>query len=89
MSLLDLVRPNTDKETQAKQILKILRTNGKITNYEMWNMHIQRGSERIRELKADGYRIVSHHVKGPLWEYVFKGHEDDDEPRFKEFDHGD
>lgn len=77
----------TTRESHAKRILKVLKAKGRITNVEMYNMYIHRGSERIRELKADGYRIVSHHVKGPLWEYVFKGHEDD-EPLHKEWDTG-
>jgi hypothetical protein len=65
------------KESQAKKVLRVLKIKGRITNVELVQMHILRGSERIRELKADGYRIVTNHIKGGLWEYVFKGHEDD------------
>lgn len=74
-------------ESQAKRILKFLKLKGRITNVEMVRMRILRGSERIRELKKDGYIIVSHHLTGGLWEYVYKGHEDD-EPKFKEWDTG-
>lgn len=77
------------RESQARRILKFLKLKGRITNVEMVRMRILRGSERIRELKADGYIIVTNHVKGGIWEYVYKGHEDDDdEPPHKEFDSG-
>jgi hypothetical protein len=68
----------TTKESQAQKILKVLKDKGRITNVEIIKMYILRGSERIRELKKDGYRIVTHHVKGGIWEYVYMGHEDDD-----------
>lgn len=74
-------------ESQTKRILKFLKLKGRITNVEMVRMRILRGSERIRELKKDGYIIVSHHINGGLWEYVFKGHEDD-ELKCKEWDTG-
>lgn len=77
------------KDSQAKRILRTLKAKGRITNVEIIDMHILRGSERIRELKGDGYRIVTNHIKGGIWEYVYRGHEDDDEPRVKEFDSGD
>lgn len=64
--------------SQTGQILKHLKEHGSMTNTDMWNRRIQRGSERIRELKKEGYIIVSNHVKGPLWEYVYKGHIDDE-----------
>jgi len=64
--------------SQTAQILKYLKEHGSITNADMWNRKIQRGSERIRELKAEGHIIVSNHVKGPLWEYIYKGHEEDE-----------
>ena len=64
--------------SQTGQILKHLKEKGSMTNTDMWNRRIQRGSERIRELKKEGYIIVSNHVKGPLWEYVYKGHIDDE-----------
>lgn len=88
MNLLHSELKSTDKITQTKRILKVLKTKGRVTNVELVTMRILRGSERIRELKGDGYRIVSHHVMGGVWEYVYKGHEDDDEPRVKEFDCG-
>lgn len=83
MNALDLFKPrHTDKESQAKQILKVLKSRGKITNVDMFGMYIMRGSERIRELKKDGYRIVSYHVGGTLWEYRYTGHEDDEPKLF-------
>lgn len=75
---LDLSFPGATKESQAKQILKVLKIKGRISNVEIINMRILRGSERIRELKKDGYRIVSNRVKGGIWEYIYRGHEDDE-----------
>ena len=66
-----------EKMTQAGIILKHLKEHGSMTNADMWNRRIQRGSERIRELKSEGHIIITNHVKGPLWEYVYKGHPDD------------
>lgn len=66
------------KLSQTGEILKYLKEHGSMTNTDMWNRRIQRGSERIRELKREGYIIVTNHVKGPLWEYIYKGHEDDE-----------
>lgn len=63
--------------SQTGRILKHLQKHRQISNVQMWNMHIQRGSERIRELKSEGYIIVSEHIKGALWVYRFGGHKDD------------
>ena len=65
------------KMSQTAQILKYLKQHGSMTNTDMWNRRIQRGSERIRELKREGHIIITNHVKGALWEYIYKGHEDD------------
>lgn len=65
------------KISQTAQILKYLKEHGSMTNADMWNRRIQRGSERIRELKKEGHIIVTNHVKGSLWEYVYMGHPDD------------
>lgn len=70
------------KLSQTGQILKHLKENGSMTNTDMWNRRIQRGSERIRELKREGYIIISNHVKGPLWEYIYMGHEDEVKKRW-------
>lgn len=71
------------KLSQTGQILKYLKEHGSMTNADMWNRRIQRGSERIRELKKEGYIIVTNHVNGPTWEYIYKGHEDDQEKKKK------
>lgn len=63
--------------SQTGRILKHMQKHGQIRNSDMWNMHIQRGSERIRELKAEGYKITSEHVEGALWVYRYHGHQDD------------
>mgnify|MGYP003511850019 CR=1 FL=1 len=68
-----------DKLTQTAKILKRLKENGKITNADLWNMRIQRGSERIRELKSEGHIIKSVQNNKTLWTYVYMGHEDEEE----------
>lgn len=86
MSLLDHFRPRqADKETQTKKILGLLKTKKTVTNYEL-NQICFRYAARIHDLRSEGYRIVSNHVGGSLWTFVYKGHEDDS---VKEFDHGD
>ena len=67
--------------SQTGQILKYLKENGSMTNVDMWNRRIHRGSERIRELKKEGHVIVTSHVGGSLWQYVYMGHEDDKEKK--------
>jgi hypothetical protein len=66
----------SEKLSQTGRILKHLKEHGKISNAEMWNMHIQRGSERIRELKREGHVIRTIHVKGPVWVYMYDGEAD-------------
>ena len=68
-----------DKLTQTAKILKLLKENGKITNADLWNMRIQRGSERVRELKREGYIIKSVQNSKTLWTYVYMGHEDEED----------
>ena len=68
----------SDKLSQTARILKLLKANGQISNIDMWNMRIQRGSERIRELKSEGHLISSVHDKGPRWVYYYRGHVDDE-----------
>lgn len=67
-----------EKITQTGVILKHLKKHGSMTNADMWSRRIQRGSERIRELKREGHIIVTTHVKGSLWEYVYMGHVDEE-----------
>ena len=65
--------------SQIARVLKLLQQNGHVTNVELIHMRILRGSERVRELREEGHRIVSHRVKGGLWEYVYMGKRDDEE----------
>lgn len=78
MSVMEIVKALVDPRpvTQTARILKILEQRGRISNYELWNMHIQRGSERIRELKSEGHQIVGVRDKGSLYWYVYKGHDE-------------
>lgn len=68
--------PLNDKEAQAKKILALLKSRGTVTNYEL-NKIAFRYSARIMDLRKEGYRIVSNKVKGSLWEFTYRGHEDD------------
>lgn len=73
-----------ENDTKTKKILALLKEKRTVTNFEL-NQICYRYAARIFELKADGYRIVSNHITGPLWHYVYKGHEDDG---VREFDTG-
>lgn len=64
-----------DPSSQCARILRHLKKHGKMTNIEMWNMRIQRGSERIRNLKSEGYLINSIKLDRTTWVYVYCGHE--------------
>ena len=78
MKIFKLFKPTPDTHmSQTGRILKHLKEHGHITNVEMWNMNIQRGSERIRELKKEGYLITSTQYSKTVWAYVYKGHIDD------------
>jgi hypothetical protein len=70
--------PLNDKEAQTKRILRLLKTKHTVTNYEL-NKIAFRYSARIRNLREQGYIIVSNHVGGSLWTFTFKGHEDDEQ----------
>ncbi|MBJ8343974.1 helix-turn-helix domain-containing protein [Antrihabitans sp. YC2-6] len=72
-TLNEAVEQQLEPTTQTGRILKILQKDGEITNAQMWRMKIQRGSERIRELKAEGHVIRSIHLKGPYWIYMYDG----------------
>ena len=75
------------RESQARRILKFLKLKGEVTNVELNRMGIFRYAARIKELRDDGYIIVSVRVKDGLWKFVYKGHEDD-EPAHVEYDTG-
>lgn len=77
MGIFSLNIFNVPGMTQSNRILRHLKRYGYISNVDMWNHRIQRGSERIRELKEDGYDITSEHVKGSLWIYHYHGHKHD------------
>lgn len=66
-----------DKDAQIKKILRLLKTKGTVTNYEL-NKIAFRYSARIKNLRDEGHRIVSNHVGGSLWTFTYKGHEDDE-----------
>lgn len=67
-----------DPSSQCARILAVLKKHRRITNVQMINMNILRGSERIRELKSEGYIITSERLHGGQWEYRYGGHRDDE-----------
>lgn len=63
--------------TQTARILKHLKAKGKVSNFELRKI-AWRYPARILDLKHEGHRIRSVHDKGPLWFYIYEGHEDDE-----------
>ncbi|NIL77162.1 helix-turn-helix domain-containing protein [Rhodococcus sp. B10] len=78
MSATGQVRTH-DPASQCARILRVLKKHRRITNVQMINMSVLRGSQRIRELKDEGHVIVSQRVHGGVWEYKYGGHRDDTE----------
>lgn len=73
------VQKKHDPASQCARILRVLKKHRRITNVQMINMRVLRGSQRIRELKSEGYIITSERLHGGQWEYRFGGHRDDPE----------
>lgn len=72
-------QPAKDKHgptSQVGRILKHLQKHGRITNIQLVrDFHILRGSERIRELKAEGHNIRSVRLDRVTWVYIYEGEE--------------
>lgn len=71
------------KESHSKQILKLLRTNNKVSNFQLFKI-TPRYSARIHELRNDGWAIESVRDKGNMfrkarpnmfWFYIKSGRE--------------
>lgn len=64
--------------SQTDTVLKLLRKAGSkgVPNYTFFNNRILRASERIRELKQDGYEIITERDRLPngrstnVWRYI-------------------
>lgn len=72
------VKNKHEPTSQCGRILKRLKQNGSVTNVELNGMGIFRYSARLRDLREDGWIIVSNHVKDGLWTFVFQGHRDEE-----------
>ncbi|SIS12079.1 helix-turn-helix domain-containing protein [Williamsia sterculiae] len=59
-------------DSQVARILRRLKSEGRITNIEMVNLRILRGSERIRDLKREGHAIRSIQLNQTTWVYVLE-----------------
>lgn len=55
--------------TQRDKILELLERNGTASNYEL-NGIAFRYAARLQELRDDGYKIRSKHIKGSRWEFT-------------------
>ncbi|WMM74432.1 hypothetical protein RCF27_09190 [Rhodococcus pyridinivorans] len=62
--------------SHTARILKLLKAKGKVSNFELRKI-AWRYPARILNLKQEGHIIRSVHDKGPLWFYIYEGHEDD------------
>jgi hypothetical protein len=62
--------------SQTARILNLLKNQGKATNREL-NVICFRYGARILDLRNEGHIIVSNHIKDGLWEFIYKGHTDD------------
>lgn len=69
--------PTHDPSSQCGRLLKHLKKHRRITNRQLINMGIFRGSARIKDLRDEGWLITSNQVHGGLWEFVLTGHQDD------------
>lgn len=56
------------KKSQTQRILELLQTEGTVTNKRL-NRICFRYSARLMDLRKDGHKIVSNHVKDSLWEF--------------------
>lgn len=63
-----------EKLTQTAKILKLLKKNGEATNYEL-SIICLRYSARIKDLRDEGHIIITEHVKGSKWRFVYKEEE--------------
>ncbi|MBP2522447.1 hypothetical protein BS618_27745 [Rhodococcus erythropolis] len=66
----------SNKETHTTKILKLLKSKGKVSNLELRKV-AWRYPARVLDLKHEGHLICSVHDKGPLWFYIYDGHQDD------------
>lgn len=64
------------KESQTTKILRLLKTQGTVSNLEL-NRICYRYGARIHELRNDGYLIVTKRLSNGLFMFVYKGHVED------------
>lgn len=68
------------QKSNYKRILAHLQKHGKETNFGMERKFHGRWHARIDELRKDGYIIVANRLNNDgLWEYIYKGHKDDEQ----------
>ena len=59
------------KEAQKAKILRLLKTNPSVTNYQL-NRVCLRYSARIHDLRREDYNIVSSRRGGSEWVFALK-----------------
>ncbi len=72
-----LLTVNKPKLSQTARILNLLKAEGTVTNHDLNKVCFRYGA-RIHELRKEGHRIVTSHVKEGLYAFTYKGHVDDD-----------
>ncbi|OLT47743.1 hypothetical protein BJF87_21245 [Gordonia sp. CNJ-863] len=70
--------PTHDPSSQCARLLKHLKKHRRITNRQLISMGIFRGSARIKDLRDEGWIIVTNRVHRGLFEFVLVGLRDED-----------
>lgn len=63
------------RKSQTKRILDRIK-QGDATNVDLARIGT-RYTERVRELRKEGFVILAHYEKPGLWRYILKGHKDE------------
>jgi hypothetical protein len=70
------VKPQTEIKvhqplTQSERIFNALKASGEagVTNYQLTGIALRYGA-RLLELRKDGHKILSVHVKGSMWRFI-------------------
>ena len=72
-----IATPTHDPSSQCARLLTHFKKHRRITNRQMINMGIYRGSARVKDLRDEGHLIVTNRVHKGLFEFVYDGYEDD------------
>lgn len=66
------------KTSQTGRLLKLLKKHKRLTNRQiMQTIGAFSYTRRISDLRDEGHIIVAQHIKDGLWEYIYKGLNDE------------